>query len=142
MEKELEAQVEDFAEWNELFTKCDDTQRDALLRTLQLWFKSGGNVHDLDCFHADLTHNAKVAKLEASEWLDRYDNNPEAREADAKTVWAELNPDKVAKATEDEIEELWRADMVTFVHANALKGRSDFCMLWLGKPEAIAILGY
>lgn len=47
-----------FEELNKLFGKCDDTQRATLLRVLDLWFSTGGNVHDLECFEADLKHNA------------------------------------------------------------------------------------
>lgn len=61
----------------------------------------------------------------------------------AKTVWAELNPELIAKATQQEIDQTWSLTATGWLSQPAHQGktREDFFKHWLAQPEAAAILG-
>lgn len=61
----------------------------------------------------------------------------------AKTVWAELNPGLLVKATQEEIDQHWQRAISGWLGQPAHQGRTrdDFFKHWLAQPEAAAILG-
>lgn len=61
----------------------------------------------------------------------------------AKTVWAELNPELLAKATREEIDQHWQHAITDWLNqpTDHARGRDDFFKHWLAQPEAAAILG-
>lgn len=140
------------------FRRCDEVAQQELLQLAQNFTQTEAGTPNMTnssvAFALHILERAMVERLEdgskAFEDCEAALSEVEFRlplkidlEQAAKTVWAELNPELIAKATQQEIDTHWQHAIDDWLNqpTDHARGRDDFFKHWLAQPEAAAILG-